>query len=90
IPGLEIAQVCSSWRSISFSNPSLWSAIDISSWGFAKPKHWSRAVEFLLEKSGQAPLFIKIAGLEESDEIYDVLWMLAEEFYLWMLVLGWT
>ncbi|KAL1668766.1 hypothetical protein GGF50DRAFT_34260, partial [Schizophyllum commune] len=59
---LKYAEVCRAWRSIAFVTTPLWTSIVID---FTTLRH-DLAMADLVERTGQAPLHIKISGSERS------------------------
>ncbi|KAL1687860.1 hypothetical protein GGG16DRAFT_116590 [Schizophyllum commune] len=61
---IRLAHVCSQWRAVAFSQPSLWSSIKLEHAGIyeAKSDSIKAAIRFHLARSGNAPLTIAIVG----------------------------
>ncbi|QRV97044.1 F-box-like protein [Ceratobasidium sp. AG-Ba] len=57
---LTISSVCSSWRQIALSTPSVWSFINVIAKGQAPRDDTYRFPRLLAERSGNAPLYVSV------------------------------
>ncbi|KAJ7457829.1 hypothetical protein FB451DRAFT_589278 [Mycena latifolia] len=85
-----LGKVCSRWRAIALSTPSLWSEIDISLdpydakfclWRPA-PKHIVHIVRLALQRSGNHPLIVKVS-CETHLDAHPALELLMAESHRW-------
>ena len=82
IPAATLVQVCPSWNNVASSSPRLWSIIALLIYKVSPDT--KTAIKHLLEKSGSAPLDVKITSIYNHHSDLQWLDMLVRQSYSWL------
>ncbi|KAE9400070.1 hypothetical protein BT96DRAFT_857764 [Gymnopus androsaceus JB14] len=93
LPALSLSSICTRWRSVAKSSPSLWSRLKLEITSERKPKAFIATVDLFLARSGQYPLSITLEISrrlqEQSPLVLELLMRHCHRWRTFQYISGW-